>query len=287
MTALRQSYLCKSMGTCSWWGCQRSIKVLASIPRSCSHPIDYILASKGSTSLDFESTALLYRDLQDPSLERESWTSSIHYQLEKTIIPQNQKKKKRGAKFHSQRPSTLSSLLLVWISPEQTAYCPHHSQNFRIELTPITLQPLHPIMPACGCPDVTLANGQIRSCTCQPCSSGNLDGCSCNKETGCGCTSSVLPLDSADRCLCAASGKSCNCAGCLCKTNVTPGSCCTSQPQAWSRKTADRITTGWIFFFWFRLRDLSGRIWAWYFLGVLCFAVGDQRIWNDNQEPLP
>lgn len=111
MTALRQSYLCKSMGTCSWWGCQRSIKVLASIPRSCSHPIDYILASKGSTSLDFESTALLYRDLQDPSLERESWTSSIHYQLEKTIIPQNQKKKKKGGKISF--PKTLYTFLVA------------------------------------------------------------------------------------------------------------------------------------------------------------------------------
>ncbi|KAI9601118.1 hypothetical protein H4Q26_000919 [Puccinia striiformis f. sp. tritici PST-130] len=77
-----------------------------------------------------------------------------------------------------------------------------------------------------GCPDVKLANGQIRSCTCQPCSSGSLSDCSCNKETGCGCSSSVLPLDSPDRCPCAASGKTCSCDSCACKGTPLPGTCC-------------------------------------------------------------
>ncbi|KNZ63832.1 hypothetical protein VP01_1096g4 [Puccinia sorghi] len=66
-----------------------------------------------------------------------------------------------------------------------------------------------------------------------PCSSGNLQACSCNKETGCGCTSSILPKDAANRCVCAASGKTCSCAGCGCKdAPATTGSCCASSNSA-------------------------------------------------------
>ncbi|KAF8515452.1 hypothetical protein JB92DRAFT_2685194, partial [Gautieria morchelliformis] len=61
---------------------------------------------------------------------------------------------------------------------------------------------------ACGCPDVTLPSGEIRACTCQPCSGGNLSECSCNKETGCACSQSQ------STCVC---GASCTCASCPCK----------------------------------------------------------------------
>ncbi|POW11963.1 hypothetical protein PSHT_08227 [Puccinia striiformis] len=88
-------------------------------------------------------------------------------------------------------------------------------------------------MPACGCPDVKLANDQIRACTCQPCSSGSLSDCSCNKETGCGCSTSVLPLDSPDRCPCAASGKTCGCSGCACKSASLPGTCAKVEVASW------------------------------------------------------
>ncbi|MBW0532417.1 hypothetical protein O181_072132 [Austropuccinia psidii MF-1] len=81
-------------------------------------------------------------------------------------------------------------------------------------------------MPNCGCPDVILANGILKACSCQPCSSGNLTGCSCNKETGCGCTSSILPIHSMDRCSCALASKICTCTDCACKNNNVPGSCC-------------------------------------------------------------
>ncbi|EGG06339.1 uncharacterized protein MELLADRAFT_87291 [Melampsora larici-populina 98AG31] len=73
-------------------------------------------------------------------------------------------------------------------------------------------------MPACGCPDVKLENGSVRACACTPCGAGNLDGCSCNKETGCGCTSNA-----AAGCVCG--GDTCSCSECPCKT-ASKGSCC-------------------------------------------------------------
>ncbi|KAH9816852.1 hypothetical protein DFH28DRAFT_964741 [Melampsora americana] len=73
-------------------------------------------------------------------------------------------------------------------------------------------------MPSCGCPDVKLENGTFRSCTCTPCEVGNLDGCSCNKQTGCACTSTVSA-----GCVCDKSGCSCN--ECPCKT-TSKRSCC-------------------------------------------------------------
>ncbi|WAR51614.1 hypothetical protein PtB15_1B50 [Puccinia triticina] len=83
-------------------------------------------------------------------------------------------------------------------------------------------------MPACGCPDVALDNGEVRACSCQPCSTGNLQECSCNKETGCGCTSSALPTGAPNRCVCAAAGKACSCSDCGCKeaAATSAGSCC-------------------------------------------------------------
>ncbi|KAH9821605.1 hypothetical protein DFH28DRAFT_1217516 [Melampsora americana] len=76
-------------------------------------------------------------------------------------------------------------------------------------------------MPACGCPDVKLENGSVRPCVCTPCEAGNLDGCDCNKQTGCGCTSNA-----AASCVCAASGiTACSCNECPCKTE-SKGSCC-------------------------------------------------------------
>ncbi|CAH7687306.1 hypothetical protein PPACK8108_LOCUS22074 [Phakopsora pachyrhizi] len=76
-----------------------------------------------------------------------------------------------------------------------------------------------------GCPDFALEDGSIRSCTCQPCCAGNLNECSCNKSTGCACTSSVLPADSPNKCICAASNKPCDCASCPCSSAVK-SSCC-------------------------------------------------------------
>ncbi|KAH9467356.1 hypothetical protein MJO28_000080 [Puccinia striiformis f. sp. tritici] len=82
-------------------------------------------------------------------------------------------------------------------------------------------------MPSCGCPDVKLDSGDVRPCSCQPCSAGNLDACSCNKGTGCGCASSAVPAEAANHCVCAAAGKTCSCSDCGCKTGAaTSGSCC-------------------------------------------------------------
>ncbi|KAK9897984.1 hypothetical protein P389DRAFT_64234 [Cystobasidium minutum MCA 4210] len=82
-------------------------------------------------------------------------------------------------------------------------------------------------MPACGCPDTKLEDGSIRKCACQPCSEGNLSGCSCNKDTGCACMNS-----SPSKCVC---GEKCTCSNCSCtqaedkKVDQAPQSCCASK----------------------------------------------------------
>ncbi|CAH7690209.1 hypothetical protein PPACK8108_LOCUS25481 [Phakopsora pachyrhizi] len=83
-------------------------------------------------------------------------------------------------------------------------------------------------MPTCGCPDVILPSGAVQPCQCQPCTTGDLAGCSCNKVTGCDCSSELVKEGSTRKCVCSLSAEGCNCKNCNCQSAPTTESagCC-------------------------------------------------------------